>query len=124
MRVILDARRTNRRFRPSPLVSLVTSEGFADISIDGDGGSEQGQPFASQFALAIAYVQNAFHYLKIGDEYGKYFCYPYKVTAKEMGIVGHVVGGKRLGPDDSVLARGCLASHGALVELVLLSAQH
>ena len=54
MRVIFDARRTNRRVRPSPPVSLVTAEGFANIGIDGDGGSEAGQLLVSQFAIAIA----------------------------------------------------------------------
>ena len=34
MRVILDARQTNRLFRPAPPVSLVTAEGFANIAVD------------------------------------------------------------------------------------------
>ena len=38
----------------------------------------------------------------IGDAYGEFFCYPYQVTAKEMGIVGHVVNGRRLAPGDNV----------------------
>ena len=63
MRVMLDARRTNRRFLPSPPVSLVTAEGFAGIGIDGDGGDEAYDALSSEFALAVADVQDCFHYL-------------------------------------------------------------
>ena len=101
MRVILDARRTNRRFLPSPPVSLVMAEGFANIGIDGDGGGLAHDMVGTEFSLAIADVQNCFHYLKIGDRYGEFFCYPYRVTAKEMGLVGHTIRGRRLGPCDS-----------------------
>ena len=27
------------------------------------------------------------------EEYGQYFCYPFKVTAKETGLIGHLVEG-------------------------------
>ena len=101
MRVILDARRCNRRFRAAPPVSLVTAEGLANIAVDGDGGSEQARALGAGVALAIADVQNAFHYLKIGLEYGQYFCYPFEVTAKEMGLVGHIVEGVRCTPTTS-----------------------
>ena len=92
--------RRTERFRPSPPVSLVTAEGFAGIGIDGDGGGEAHEHVAADFSLAIADVQNCFHYLKIGDAYGEFFCYPYKVTAKEMKLVGKVYNGRRLRPDD------------------------
>ena len=95
MRAVLDARCTNRFFRPAPPVSLVTAEGIANIAVDGDGGSEEGAALAAEFALAVADVQNAFHDLKIEEEHGQYFCYPFKVTAKEMGMVGHMLDGKR-----------------------------
>ena len=67
MRVILDARRTNRRFLPSPPFSLMTAEGFAGMSTDGDGGGEAYDALSSEFALAVTDVQNCFHYLKIGE---------------------------------------------------------
>ena len=59
MRVILDARRTNRRFKPSPPVSLLTAEGFASIGIDCDLDIDN---IAADYSLAIADVQNCFHY--------------------------------------------------------------
>ena len=90
MRVILDARRTNRRFKPSPPVSLLTAEGFASIGIDCDLDIDD---IAADYSLAIADVQNCFHYLKIGEEYSEWFCYPYRVGAREVGLTGHIFGG-------------------------------
>ena len=80
----------------------MTAEGFTGMSTDGDGGGEAYDTLSSEFALAVADVQNCFHYLGIGERYGDLFCYLYRVTAKEMALVGHVVDGRRLGPDDRV----------------------
>ena len=60
MRVIRDAFRTNRRFRPTPPVSLVTAKGFANISVEGGGPGDLGAEGVAGFALASAEVQNCF----------------------------------------------------------------
>ena len=124
MRVILDARRTNRRFIPSPPVSLVTAEGFAGIGIDGDGGGDAHAAVSADFSLAIADVQNCFHYLKIGVDYGQYFCYPYQVTAREMGLVGTMLNRQASWTSRLFLAMCQLIAHGAFVVFILLPAWH
>lgn len=70
----------------------MTAEGYAGIEVENFDAS---CPELS-YALAVGDVQNAFHYLKINEEYGSCFCYPFDVTAKEVGMVGEVLDGVTL----------------------------
>ena len=70
IRLILDAKKTNRRFAAAPSVSLLSSEGFCEAEIVGDRDAA-----GCSVAFAVGYVKDAFHHLRIDDVLG-FFCIP------------------------------------------------
>ena len=92
IRLILDARRTNQRFASAPSVSLLTTEGLCRAEIVGGDPEETS---GTTRAFAVGDVKDAFHHMRIDDELGRWFTFPYRVTAAELGLAGHVVGGRR-----------------------------
>lgn len=63
LRLILDCRRSNRRFRSPPGVELLTAEGWSRVEVElmSDG-------LADPLALGITDIENCFHRFKFGEE--------------------------------------------------------
>ena len=93
IRLILDARRTNRRFASAPSVSLLTTEGLCGAEVVGGDPDEAS---GTTMAFAVGDIKDAFHHMRIDDDLGRWFTFPYRLTAAELGMSGHVVGGRRL----------------------------
>ena len=88
-RLIIDGRCGNRRLKPPPPVSLATSETFARAECERDGALH----------MALLDVENCFHRLRWGREYGRYYCFK-GVKAGALGI--SFADGIPVGPDDEV----------------------
>ena len=67
LRLIVDARRTNSRFRSPPGVSLCTSESLSRLAVrvpddfDGDADDAEHLLDSLRIALGVADVKDAFH---------------------------------------------------------------
>ena len=72
MRLILDCRAANRHFVLPPSTELLSSEGFARIEAELDGGPGLE---ALRMHLGIADVKDCFHRMKLEGEICEYFCY-------------------------------------------------
>ena len=66
LRLIVDARRANRRFREPPGVVLAGPEALGGLRV-AEG---------TEAWLATADVENCFHRMKIGEALGRYFAFP------------------------------------------------
>ena len=97
LRLILDARRANRRFRRAPRVKLLTGEGISRIECADDVGA---------LFVGCGDVKDAFHNMLIPAWLGKYFCLP-AVAAKTVGLGGKWLEGKLLLADSPVWAYPC-----------------
>jgi len=80
LRMVVDSRRPNRRFRAPPGVSLATPESFARLESEN-----------SELWMAEADVDNCFHRLRLNEKLGRFFCLP-SLTASELGL--SAVGGR------------------------------
>ena len=74
LRLVVDARRSNRRFRKPPGVAMATPESFARMETTG----------RDDVFVATTDVKDCFHRLRITSEFGKYFCLPPLTLDKEM----------------------------------------
>jgi hypothetical protein len=107
IRMIVDARRANRHFRPPPHVALCTAEGITRIEMelpdDVDPWTPDGVRMLSEAcsALGILDVKDCFHRMVIPLWLSKYFCFK-QVRAKDVGLSGCLVDGCLLGPMDLV----------------------
>ena len=125
--MIIDARRSNRRFRDPPGVELLSSEGFARIEVEVEEGltlgSEAWQEALSGFrvALGMADVKDCFHRYRQPPWLSEYFALP-PLRASELGLTGGWLGGKALGTDTPVYpCPGSLHMHGLLLVSILRS---
>ncbi len=66
LRLVIDARRANRRFADAPGVALATPEAFARLEV-ADGVT----PY-----MAEVDVDNCFYRLRIDHDLGRFFCLP------------------------------------------------
>eukprot|EP00959_Pyramimonas_sp_CCMP1952_P076201 1592171-Pyramimonas_sp.AAC.1 len=73
--MVLDCRRSNQRFQPSPPVSLFPAAGFTDLEVP---------PGTSHYFAGVD-VQNAFYQHKLPAYLRPLFCLP-AATAGELGI--------------------------------------
>ena len=94
LRLILDARRTNRRFAPPPRVDLLTAEGLGRIEVE----LPDDQDFSSLYC-GTADVQDAFHRMGIPLWLSRWFGLP-RFRAGDVGITETVDG--VVDPDDWV----------------------
>ena len=107
MRLILDGRRPNRRFRRPPKARLCTSEGLAEIEVelpaDVDPLSPEGVALlrALGLGLGVADVADCFHRMIMPTWMSAYFCVS-SVRARDVGLEGHSVDGVVLGQDNEV----------------------
>jgi len=83
VRVIVDARRTNLRFRTPPGVALCSAEGLTRIEVrahdgefDGVSTSAADERKLEELALflGVADVQDAFHRFRLRDNFAAWFC--------------------------------------------------
>ena len=72
LRLIIDARRANARFRTPPGVALCTSEGLSRIEVDSPNNFED-DPEGLAVFLGVADVQDAFHRFRLRDNMAVYF---------------------------------------------------
>ena len=109
LRMVVDARRTNRLFKAPPGVDLCTAETFARVEIevpvcksrsDADEVVEQ-----LQMWIGMADISDCFHRLGISSDLSRYFCLD-PVAAQELDVV-HCEG-HDLAKDELVLP--CLAA--------------
>ncbi|CAK0881076.1 unnamed protein product [Prorocentrum cordatum] len=75
IRMVLDCRRSNQRFQPSPPVSLFSAAGFADLEV----------PLGTSLYFAGVDVQSAFYQRKLPAYLRPLFCLPV-VAAGELGV--------------------------------------
>jgi len=102
MRLILDCRRTNRRFRAPPGVDLLTSEGLSRIEVESEAGLQADEVERRlQVYLGTADVKDCFHRMRIEPPLSQWFCYPVG-TAKEFGLTGQVIDGQTLTAESAV----------------------
>ena len=98
IRLILDARKTNRLFATPPTVCLLTTKGLCGAEVTGDG-------LLTGLALAAGDIKDALHLMNSGDDLGAWLMFPYHVSAGELGITGTCFRGKRLRSADIVWLR-------------------
>lgn len=86
LRLIIDARPANRRFRDPPGVHLCTAEGLARIEVEMAEAGGDDLPADVQHDLEVwlgtADISDCFHRLRIDPVFASYFCLP-PVTARE-----------------------------------------
>jgi len=75
LRLVVDARRSNRRFRDPPGVELATAESLGMIEVDDD----------TEVFISTGDVRDAFYRFKIDIELSRYFGLP-PVRAEELGL--------------------------------------
>ena len=80
LRMILDAQRSNRRFRPPPSTALLTGEGLGRVGMKGVTTSR---------AILSSDIKNAFQDMRIDRWLVRQFCLPV-VTAKDLGTTGQL----------------------------------
>ena len=85
-RLVVDARRSNRRFRDPPGVELATAESLGLIEVDDD----------SEVFISTGDVRDAFYRFKIDVELSRYFGLP-PLRAEELQL--HEAEGEWLSPD-------------------------
>ena len=107
IRLIIDARRSNRRFRVPPGVSLCTAEGFSRIELELPAGvdpnSEEGIKMVNDTVIhvGLADVKDFFHRMRAPAWLRPFFCLP-AVPAHVVGLSGQEVDGRRLSHSDEV----------------------
>ena len=75
LRMVIDARLPNQRFKDPPGVHLTTVEGFARMEVLAEMDDYADDKTVDLF-LVTTDVDNCFHRLKIGRGLGEYFCLP------------------------------------------------
>jgi hypothetical protein len=83
-------------------LSILTTEGLCGAEVVGGDPDETS---GTTMAFAVGDIKAAFHHMRINDELGRWFTFPYRLTAAELGLAGHVVGGRRLRAQDLVWLR-------------------
>ena len=83
--MVIDARRSNRRFKDPPGVVLAGPEVFANLEVEG----------GQDWFMAEVDVDNFYHRLRIDDSLGRYFCFP-PVSSRDFGLTD--VSGDVFGP--------------------------
>ena len=77
LRMVIDARRTNRRFISPRAVDLCTSETFARIEVEAPvcESSKDAQSLAEQISMwvGLADISDCFHRLGISEDLSKFF---------------------------------------------------
>ena len=103
LRMITDARRSNQLFRDPPPVGLMTAEGFGrfELSLDGDLLGDDQVQSAFEVFLGLSDVRDCFHRMRVPHWMARYFCWK-PVPAKVVGMTGHCVDGRILGPLDPI----------------------
>lgn len=98
-RVIVDARQANRAFARPPTVELASFETFARLEVELPSGDlhEERVPLT----LGMCDIKDAFHRFRLREGLARYFGVG-RATAKELHLVGTVVSGNTLLPDDAV----------------------
>lgn len=105
-RPIVDARRSNARFKPPPWVDLLSSEGLGRVAVELDedflSRPEERQSFrGARIAIGSADVRDCFHRMKVPSCMSEYFALP-PVPAACFGMTGMIVDGRALLPTDGV----------------------
>ena len=91
--------------KPLPGVCLAGAEAFARIETQLPNGIESDSLEADEllrhfcFSLGTADVADAFHRLRISQEFLEYFSFPWSLPAREFGLGGSVVSGQVVGPE-------------------------
>jgi hypothetical protein len=107
IRMIIDARRANRRFKPPPGVQLCAGEGLSSIEVELPAyvgpWCESAQHLIRQTVVRVglADVKDCFHRLRSPKRLSEYFAVP-EMSAATVGLQGMVLDGVTLGPQDPV----------------------
>ena len=67
LRLVVDCRNTNRRFRPAPKVRLASPDSFASLEVPEEFENDD-------FYVSKVDVADAFHRLRISPQFSDYFC--------------------------------------------------
>ncbi|MCH1571346.1 MAG: hypothetical protein L7S64_08375, partial [Longimicrobiales bacterium] len=108
LRLILDARLTNRLMKPAPGVCLAGPEAFArmetQLPLGVESDSAAGRRLLEHFAfcLGTADVADAFHRLRISQELSEYFAFPWSLPAQALGLPGSVISGITVAADTEI----------------------
>ena len=98
IRLILDCRRANARFRSPPATELLRSEGFSNIEFDGTG-SDKTDLEQLRLYLGVGDVADCFHRMRLKGSIRRFFCWP-SLSAASLGI--QEVDGQRVEPERRV----------------------
>ena len=107
IRMIIDARRSNRMFRPPPGVDLCTAEGLSRTEVVLPAGvmpwSAEGKKKIAEVGLCmgLADVDNCFHRCRQPFWLAEHFALE-PVRASEANMVGQRVSGEEVCPDDEI----------------------
>ncbi|CAE7655449.1 unnamed protein product [Symbiodinium sp. KB8] len=117
LRLIVDARGTNRLFKAPPGVDLLTSDGFARIELVPPPhlapGSKEFTQFLEQqkIAIGLSDVKDCFHRMKQPRWLSDYFCFD-PVPASLVNLAGTMMNGRRLSPDEMIYPAGASLAMG------------
>ena len=107
VRLIVDARRVNRRFRAPPSVTLASSEALSRIEIelpaDVDFDSEEGRRVLENLEIYLGNgdVKDAFHRFRLRRDFALWFGVG-SASAGELRLVGQQVDGEVVGFHDTL----------------------
>ncbi len=107
IRMIIDARGTNRLFKEPPGVHLLTSDGFSRIELDVPQGIYPGEPAYENFIsqrkihMGLSDVKDCFHRLRQPKWLAEYFCFE-GIPASWVGLGGKELDGVQLKPDSII----------------------
>lgn len=99
IRMIVDARPANSKFRDPPGVSLSTAETFSKFEVEPSSSGEDSLPF-SLFA-GLSDVKDCFHRIKQPRWLSKHFCFM-PIEARHVGLTGQFLEGHQLSSSDLV----------------------
>lgn len=107
IRMIIDARNTNRMFREPPGVDLLTADGFSRVEVEVPEGLEPGTQLyedhvrSVKVSMGLSDVKDCFHRLRQPKWLAEYFCFE-GIPAKWVGLGGQELDGQML-QDDSII---------------------
>ena len=100
LRLILDCRLTNQLFRRPPSTPLATAECLSSFEIGDPAGATVGDDVFVYIGLSD--IENAFHRMRMPEWLSDFFSLPFDLCAGDLGLVGTLLGGKRLRHHDRV----------------------
>ena len=107
IRMIIDARGTNKMFKEPPGVDLLTSDGFARVEIACPDnlrpGFQEYERYLTSMGISVGLsdVKDCFHRMKQPKWLSEYFCLN-EIPGSWVNLQSTMLDGRLLGPDDQV----------------------